>query len=295
MRCKFCFATFQDVKHTILPKGHLKREDAIRVVDELAFAGFKKITFAGGEPTLGPWLPDLIRAAKSADMTTMIVTNGTRLTDEFLRTNRDVLDWIALSIDSLTDSTNLRTGRAAAGRNVVSQENYLKLTDKIKMHGYGLKINTVVHDQNWQENLSQLIEHGQPARWKVLKVLSIAGQNDQYYRALSIENWQFEHFLKIHENLKSRTNIVPEYNDNMKGSYAMVDPAGRFIDNADGLHRYSKAILDSGAIEALKEVRYNIEKFQARGGLYDWQRPGPAIPEPGIQHWTMSRETGESS
>jgi radical S-adenosyl methionine domain-containing protein 2 len=52
MRCKFCFATFQDVKHSILPKGHLSKEQAIEVVQHLTDIGFEKITFAGGEPTI---------------------------------------------------------------------------------------------------------------------------------------------------------------------------------------------------------------------------------------------------
>ena len=88
MRCHFCFATFQDVKKTVLPKGHLPKEQAIEVVVALAQSGFQKITFAGGEPTLCPWLSDLITTAKKAGMTTMIVTNGTNLTDAFLENNQ---------------------------------------------------------------------------------------------------------------------------------------------------------------------------------------------------------------
>ncbi len=32
MRCKFCFASFQDVKSGILPKGHLSKDETIRIV-----------------------------------------------------------------------------------------------------------------------------------------------------------------------------------------------------------------------------------------------------------------------
>ena len=64
MRCKFCFATFQDIEPQFLPKGHLGREDCILVVESLSGAGFQKINFAGGEPTLCPWLPDLIPAGE---------------------------------------------------------------------------------------------------------------------------------------------------------------------------------------------------------------------------------------
>ena len=79
MRCRFCFATFQDVKQTVLPRGHLPREQALVVVEQLAAAGFDKITFAGGEPTLCPWLGELIALAKQRGLTTMLVTNGSRL------------------------------------------------------------------------------------------------------------------------------------------------------------------------------------------------------------------------
>ena len=60
MSCAFCFATFEDLGAHLLPKGHLGREKCLSIVESLAQAGFRKINFAGGEPTLCPWLPDLI-------------------------------------------------------------------------------------------------------------------------------------------------------------------------------------------------------------------------------------------
>ena len=67
MDCEFCFATFQDVKREMkLPKGHLPKEYCLLVVDQIAEVGFEKINFVGGEPTLCPWLPDLIVRAKGA-------------------------------------------------------------------------------------------------------------------------------------------------------------------------------------------------------------------------------------
>ena len=54
MRCRHCFATFQDIEPQFLPKGHLGREDCVLVVNAIAELGFQKINFAGGEPTLCP-------------------------------------------------------------------------------------------------------------------------------------------------------------------------------------------------------------------------------------------------
>ncbi len=270
MRCKFCFATFQDVKKTLLPKGHLPKEQAIEVVRHLAAHGFDKITFAGGEPTLCPWLTDLIRTAKEAGMTTMIVTNGTGLKEAFLLANKDHLDWIAISIDSLKEATNVAIGRAISGRTPFTAEAYLALIDRVKAHGYRLKLNTVVNRFNWKEDLSQHIRHAKPERWKVLQALPIIGQNDSQIDDLVVSEAQFEAFLQRHDSLAEITRIVPETNAQVRGSYVMVDPAGRFFDDAEGVHRYSKPILEVGTRIAIQQVCYDAKKFEQRGGIYDW-------------------------
>jgi radical S-adenosyl methionine domain-containing protein 2 len=271
MRCKFCFATFKDVKQTILPKGHLPKEEAIEVVTQLAEIGFEKITFAGGEPTLCAWLPDLIRTAKSYGLTTMIVTNGSNLTDEFLANNQKSLDWIALSIDSIVKETNIKTGRAISGSNPLTFDCYKKLVDRVKFYGYGLKINTVVTSENFHEDLTELIEYAQPKRWKIFQALPIEGQNNGKIDSFQVTAEQFFSFVNNHKNLDSITDIIPESNNDMKGSYAMVDPAGRFYDNVDGKHNYSLKITDVGARIAIQQVNYDFNKFIERGGIYDWE------------------------
>ena len=273
MRCKFCFATFQDVKQSILPKGHLPKEQAIEVVQQLAEIGFEKITFAGGEPTLCPWLPDLIATAKAAGLTTMIVSNGSKITDEFLEANRNTLDWIAISIDSLNPQTNIEMGRAIIGKTPLTLEYYTSLVDRIKKYGYGLKINTVVSSKNCGEDMTAFISYAKPKRWKLLQVLPIAGQNDKKIEDFIVTDKQFQNFLDNHSELKEVTTIVPETNTQIKGSYAMVDPAGRFFDNAAGKHNYSKPILEIGARLAIQQVNYDFAKYVNRGGIYDWTRP----------------------
>jgi radical S-adenosyl methionine domain-containing protein 2 len=272
MRCKFCFATFQDVKHSILPKGHLPKEQAIEVVLHLAEIGFEKITFAGGEPTLCPWLPELISTAKQAGLTTMIVTNGSKLSDPFLQANQQYLDWIALSIDSLLPETNINTGRAISGRTPLLLNDYTSLVDSIKRCGYGLKINTVVSSKNFDEDMTELIYYAKPKRWKLLQVLPIKGQNDLNIEEFKISNEQFQLFIDNHQAVQSITSIVPESNSQMTGSYAMVDPAGRFYNNATGGHTYSKPILEIGARLAIQQMNYDFSKYLSRGGIYDWTK-----------------------
>lgn len=268
MRCKFCFATFQDVKQTILPKGHLPKEKSLRVVEEIAKVGFEKITFAGGEPLLCPWLPDLIKRAKQLGLTTMIVTNGSRLTEQFLKQNKMNLDWIALSIDSLKDSTNIAIGRAITGKKPLNISFYKELITNIHRYGYGLKVNTVVNALNFNENFKDFLDFAKPKRWKVLQVLPIKGQNDIKIEDFKINSIQFEKFVLNHQNINI---MIPESNESIKGSYVMVDPAGRFFENSEGKHKYSGEILEVGVENALKMVNYNLEKFLSRGGIYNWK------------------------
>lgn len=270
MRCKFCFATFQDVKHSILPKGHLSKEQAVEVVLHLAEIGFEKITFAGGEPTLCPWLPDLISTAKNAGLTTMLVSNGSKLNERFLQANQHHLDWIAVSIDSLNADTNIAAGRAISGITPLSIDYYASLIDRIKQYGYGLKINTVVSRKNYTENMSDFIRYAKPKRWKVFQVLPMIGQNDNRIDGFTITENEFQYFIDNHSSVQDSTNIIPETNVQIKGSYVMVDPAGRFFDNTSGSHIYSKPILDIGARLAIQQMSYDFSKFVSRGGIYNW-------------------------
>ena len=270
MRCKFCFATFQDVKKDILPKGHLPKEKSLQVVEQLGDFGFEKITFAGGEPTLCRWLPDLIRAAKSKGMTTCVVTNGSNLSDEWLDANRGHLDWIALSIDSISDETNIEAGRAVAGRRPLPASCYRALAKSIKARGYQLKINTVVSKFNCREDLNAFILTVRPDRWQILQALKVEGQNDQHYGAFYISEQEFGQFTTAHQESIRALDAVVETNEAIKGSYLMVDPAGRFFDNVESGYRYSSPLLEVGVAGALGQVQPEMKKFLSRGGRYDW-------------------------
>lgn len=277
MRCGFCFATFQDVKRTALPKGHLPRKDAAQVVDALADAGFQKINFAGGEPTLCPWLAELIDRAKSHGLVTSIVTNGSRLDAETLDALSANLDWIALSIDSVDPGALVRTGRALNGK-PISADEYLRIAEGIKSRSIRLKINTVVTSENWREDFADFITAARPERWKIFQALPVAGQNDGRIQDYAVSAARFDGYVRRNRSAVESAGIavVPESNELMTASYVMVDPAGRFFDNARGAHAYSRAILDVGVDAALSDVSVDPARFAQRGGLYDWRGDGAA-------------------
>lgn len=271
MRCKFCFAKFQrDDMTDIVPKGHLSREESLQVVEMLAAVGLEKINFAGGEPTLCSWLPDLIHRAKELDMTTSIVTNGSRLTSEYLDGLKESLDWVTLSIDSVSADVNTQTGRSLP-HGALGDDDYRNLVLGVRKRGFRLKINTVVTSANKSEDMTEFIRWAQPQRWKIFQVLPMAGQNDDTIGNLPISDDEFTAYVERHLPLTSEGIIVvPESNDLMTGSYLMVDPAGRFFDNTTGRHTYSKPILDVGVAQALQEISVDPTTFDQRGGRYEW-------------------------
>lgn len=276
MRCRFCFATFQDVK-AVLPKGHLDKWHAAELVDQLCEFGFEKINFAGGEPTLCPWLPDLIHRAKGCGLTTSIVTNGSKLSAAYLERLSGVLDWIAVSIDSVDTATLRAIGRARRSGGPMSTDDYTRVTNDIKRHGMRLKVNTVVNRLNHEEDLSAFIKRAGPERWKVFQALTVAGQNDEHIADLAVTQEQFAAYLERNKDV-GNVELVPESNELMTGSYVMVDPAGRFFDNTKGRHTYSKPILDVGVAAALEDVEVHADRFVARKGVYDWSDPVHGTP-----------------
>lgn len=264
MRCRGCFAVFADVRRDVLPAGHLDRAAALRLTRVLA-AEFDKITFVGGEPTLCPWLPELIDEAAGSGCTTMLVSNGTRLDRDALQRLAGSLGWLALSIDSPSSKTHVALGRAIRGR-AIPDERYLEIIEQARALGIRIKINTVVSRLNAEEDFHELIQRAKPERWKVFQVLPVKGQNDGTVEPLLVTKAQLNDFVRRHRDLSP----VGEDNDAMRGSYAMVDPAGRFFDNVAGGHSYGAPILDVGVSTAWRSVSFDLERFMRRGGVYGW-------------------------
>lgn len=274
MRCRYCFAVFDDVRSSVLPRGHLPEAKALSVVRTLS-GRFEKITFAGGEPALCPWLFELVRAAREAGAVTMIVTNGSVLDEAWIDRFAGVLDWLTLSVDSASPEVSAGIGRAVSGR-ALSGEHYLRLSSAARARGMRFKLNTVVTQLNAGEDMRAFVEELSPERWKIFQALPVRGQNDAGFEQMACADEDFRRFVDKHASLAERDiRIVPEDNHAMRGSYAMVDPAGRFYDNADGPHRYSRPILDVGVDAAWQDVTFSMERFDERGGRYAFGA-GPA-------------------
>ena len=80
LKCVHCY---QDAKER--QERELSTQEAMKMIDEIAKAGFKIMIFSGGEPLLRPDIFDLVAHAASRGLRPVFGSNGTLITDEVAR------------------------------------------------------------------------------------------------------------------------------------------------------------------------------------------------------------------
>lgn len=263
-KCGFCFAHFENTKQ-------LSLENSLAVVREIHKGGFGKINFAGGEPLLHRDIDSLLRLARELDFKTSIITNGSRITREWLVKNAPSLDIIGISCDSAVPEILKQIGRgngnsAEHTKNIFSWiEDYNQSSDRAIYR----KLNSVITRYNWDEDMSSYVRSLNIDRWKIFQVLRIEGENNFSFPNFEISNNEFMSFLQRHVILeRDGIQVVAEDNTDMTDSYLMVNPEGRFYFNTDGKYRHSEPIHIVGIEEALDQINFSKEKFLKREGFY---------------------------
>lgn len=220
-----------------------------------------RLNFAGGEPMmLGRPFSIALMIAKQKGFKTSIITNGSYLLKRRFALPKNTLDMIGISFDSQNYRVRKELGRIDRKGNSLDIGE-LKLAIEQLSHtqkGLKTKINTVVNALNWEEDLSQLISDIKPDKWKVLQVMP-SGRNE-----LLITDKQFNSFVERHSD--KGLLISSESNNTMTESYLMIDPNGRFYQNAKGLsgYIYSERINDVGVEAALNQINFNSNRFMSR-------------------------------
>ncbi|KAJ6457493.1 IFN-inducible and antiviral protein [Mycena vitilis] len=271
--CGFCF-------HTEKTSFVALEADMQRGLTLLRDAGMRKINFAGGEPFLYPKkLAMLCRFCKEqlGLESVSIITNGTLVTEGWMRAHGRWVDVLGVSCASFNEETNMLIGRGS-GENVAQ---LFRIRGWCQSLGVKFKLNTVVCTHNWREDMATTVEQLDPFRWKVFQVLMVAGENDdgssdtaldkrkRDARKLLISDEQFRAFCDRHKHLDC---FVPEPNSLMASSYLILDEYLCFLDKGLGREKQSRCILDVGVQTALGEVRWDQNAFRARGGMYEWTK-----------------------
>lgn len=86
-------------------EGELTTEEAVRLADELAALGCKKVTLSGGEPILRPDWYIIARRFVDLGVRTNIISNGWNWSDEHVRVAKDVgLATVGFSLDGFENT-----------------------------------------------------------------------------------------------------------------------------------------------------------------------------------------------
>lgn len=237
----------------------------------LKAAGMRKINFAGGEPFMNAeFLGQLTKYCKETLKleSVSVVTNGSKVSQKWLTQYGSYLDIMAISCDSFNEVTNTEIGRGT-GTHIKTVKS---LSQKCKEQGIMLKINTVVNRYNFDEDMNAAIEEIQPFRWKCFQVLIVPEENgsertlrDARRFLISEDEWRL--FCDRH---KHQASFVPEGNDVMASSYLLLDEHLRFLNK--GVAHPTKSILEIGVAAALKDVYWDADGFETRGGIYEWSK-----------------------
>lgn len=222
-----------------------------------------RFNFAGGEPALLRSLPTIVEHCRGIGARTSIVTNGLalrRLDAEWMVRNLDI---VGISVDSVSERTNLAIGRATRSGRPFRLDDVAPAVRRLRAGGHRcVKVNTVVSRANVDEDFSGALRDLSPDRWKVMQMLPVHGD------AGSVSAAEFAGFLRRHSEFAAIT--ASEDNRQMTASYLMIDPVGRFFwtsEDAKSGYRHSRAIMEVGAAAALAECTISWPKFFDR---YRW-------------------------
>lgn len=129
LKCAFCYA---GCNRTANPTGSSAEMTVVQIKQVLwkifHQAKVPSISFTGGEPTLVPDLPELIRYAKDLGMRVNLITNGTRITQTLARTLAGSgLDSAQVSLEGVTAKTHdTIVGFSGAYQKTIAAVNSLK-------------------------------------------------------------------------------------------------------------------------------------------------------------------------
>ena len=258
-RCAYCFGKFDGQENPSFDK-------AKRIVDNIA-SYFKanqiptgRINFAGGEPMLYPHLDDLINYAHLLGISVSIVTNGSLLTPERIRSWKGLVSCIGISIDSHCEDINKQIGRCCQG-SMQTIDDWIAIASAVHECGIALKINTVVSKLNIQENLLPLYDAIAPNKIKLLQMHLISGINDRA-KPYEITKQEFDDFCKRHGLATSI--IIAEPCGSMENSYLMINPDGNVQLNNHGIYKCYGNCCDTPLYEILQSVPIDANKFNSR-------------------------------
>ncbi len=283
--CRFCYARFVGAKE-VLPWPRLEG-----LLAALSARGVRRVTFAGGEPTLHPDLLAALRRCADLGLVTSVVTNGSIVDREWCRRHLPWLRWLVLSCDSPSRATCDALGRRASRDEEGQPARVLRIAETVREWNrlrperdhVHLKINMVVTAAGAHEDPTAWLARVRPARVKLLQALFLPGENEDAVE-LACSNDAFRRYAELVRPLADLgIAVVAEASEDLLDSYAMIDPHGRFRQARPGGYVLSEPIDRVGVDTAWAQVGgCDLDLFARRGGNYDDGPPSRGVTTPVI-------------
>jgi radical S-adenosyl methionine domain-containing protein 2 len=229
---------------------------------------FNKLSFAGGEPLVLPWIFKAIRFAKEQGLITELITNGSLLTRQMLQEHSEDLNVLTIDVDSLDTSMS-----NALGKNDGHLARTKWLFDEAYANQIQCKVNTVVTELN-KNDLTKVCDwiKSQPGvyRWKIFQFLPSVGYAKLNCSKLRILNEEFDDLgNKVKEKMCDwNGQLQIENNRFMSNGYASIDQLGNFYTACKTAVGYETKILgkvlDMDVNDLLRSPYINNELFIER-------------------------------
>ncbi len=252
-QCRFCFAKWNNQNE--IWNSFDKAKFILENINSI-WKPSHRLNFVGGEPLLFPTrIIPIMEYAIALGMNISVQTNGTNL--EILAPLVRNISQIGISIDSWDSERNKIIGRCC-GVKTLNKDILLYKINSLRNAGgdFKLKINTVVNEWNWDDVVIPQMEELGCNRIKILRQLPFGISK-------GISDEQFYTFIRC--NYRETLPIYVEDNDLMTESYLMIAPNGKLFQNTStGDYVYSASLLSTNFSDAIKEINFDIEKFDSR-------------------------------
>lgn len=220
--CKYC--------HRFLSPKDLTRDENFKILNNIMTSGIKNVTFTGGEALLMPYLSELILFCSENDIKSKLITNGILFTDKFFNQIKNSLNYLNLSLDSISKETNLLLGRGGE-----HFENVKKCLSLVANSQINLSINSVATKLNKNDlfELAKFLSDKNISEWRIFKFMPLREKAKVNEKEFEISQDEYEKLIKDLLNI-SNLNIVTRQVEDFEKQYLLILANGDIVVTKDG-------------------------------------------------------------
>ena len=248
LKCPYCSNPLDLVRRS----GELSTDEWRDVFAQAAAMGVLQAHLSGGEPAARRDLPEIVSAARDADLYANLITSGVGLTETvFHDLVARGLDHVQLSIQGVDAASADRIGGYAGGFDAK-----MRVAEWVAAAGVPLTVNAVMHRQN----LDRLEETIDLALRLGARRLEIA--HTQYH------GWAYRNraaLMPTAEQVKRAGEIAAEATQRLMGVMAIDYVTPDHLARRRGLHRLSRHALDARSLQKLRPPHKGLGRLPLSG------------------------------